>query len=616
MKTRNLKYHIFRSFLAVIAVFAVSIAIFGYYVINYTVIQRAQLQVKNDLRIAEWVYVSEIEKIGHAFNLVAPSQDLKKLKNELGLDYLSIYDRKDINKVKSEIVLKAFSGVPAAGTRLIEEDELKGMGLEIYERCRIKIKSTLMAKPSEKKYLDSAMAIGYAKPLFGATGEVTHVLYGGRILNHDFDLVDKIRSFVFEDQLYDGKPVGTVTIFLDDVRVTTNVLDQDGRRAVGTRVSKNVYQKVVEKGMPWLDRAFVVTDWYLTAYEPIKNIKGEVIGILYVGTLEKPFQDMKKSVFLGFLAIVIFASILAVILSFILNYAILKPFMAILAGISKISKGNLDSRVESRTSIAEFDDLAESFNEMAHRLQEHDMSLKVAADKMTALNKSYLDLVSFVTHELKAILASTILNAYMVRDGFLGLINFKQRKALDAVARNLDYFDATVKNFLDLSRIEKGEMVVRQKVILIKEDVFVFCVDAFLKQASEKNLLISNCVEPGLKILGDLDLLRVVANNLIGNAVKYGRSGGTIIITSKKLDHYCQIEVYNDGVPIAISDKDKLFKKFSRLDSSETKKAPGTGLGLYVTREIIEKHNGRLWFEPRPAGNSFIFEIEKGSETC
>jgi len=612
MKTRSLKVHIFRSFLAVIAVFAVSIAIFGYYVINYTVIQRAQLQVKNDLRIAEWVYVSEIEKIGHAFNLVAPSQDLKKLKKELGLDYLSIYDRKDINKVKSEIVLKAFNGVPAAGTRIIKEDELKGMGSEIYERCRIKIKSTLKAKPSEKKYLESAMAIGYAKPLFGPTGEVTHVLYGGKIVNHDFDLVDRIRDFVFENQLYDGKPVGTVTIFLDDVRVTTNVLDQDGRRAMGTRVSEDVYQKVVEKGMPWLDRAFVVTDWYLTAYEPIKNIKGEVIGILYVGTLEKPFQDIKRNVFLGFLAIVIFASLLAAILSFVLDYAILKPFMAILAGISKISKGDLEYRVQSRTSIAELDDLAESFNEMAHKLHERDMSLKVTADKMTALNKSYLDLVSFVTHELKAIMASTIMNAYMVRDGFLGMINFKQRKVLDAVARNLDYFDSTVKNFLDLSRIEKGEMVVRSKVLLIKEDVLDVSVDAFLKQASEKNLSILNRAEPGLKVKGDLDLLRVVANNLIGNAVKYGRADGAIIISSKKLDHHCQIEVYNDGAPIALQEKDKLFKKFSRLDSLETKKAPGTGLGLYVTREIIEKHNGRLWFEPKNAGNSFIFEIERG----
>jgi signal transduction histidine kinase len=612
MKTKSLKCHIFRSFLAVIAVFAVSIAIFGYYVIHYTVIQRAQLQVKNNLHIAEWVYASEIEKIKRAFNLITPSQDLGKLKRELGLDYLSIYDRKDVNKVKSEIVLKAFDGIPAAGTRIIKEDELKSMGPEIYERCRIKIKSTLKAKPSEMKYLKSAMAIGYAKPLFGPTGEVAHVLYGGKIINYDSDLVDRIRDFVFENQLYDGKPVGTVTIFLDDVRITTNVLDQDGRRAIGTRVSEDVYQKVVEKGIPWLDRAFVVTDWYLTAYEPIRNIKGEVIGILYVGTLEKPFYDIKRNIFLGFLAIVIVASLLAAILAFVLNYAILKPFMAILAGISKISKGDLDYRVESRTSIAELDGLAESFNEMAHKLHEHDMSLKVSADRMTALNKSYLDLVSFVTHELKAIMASTILNAYMVRDGFLGMINFKQRKALDAVARNLDYFDSTVKNFLDLSRIEKGEMVVRSKIILIKEDVFDVSVDAFLKQASEKNLSILNRVEPGLKVKGDLDLLRVVANNLIGNAVKYGRADGAIILSSKKLDHYCQIEIYNDGVPIALQEKDKLFKKFSRLDSSEAKKASGTGLGLYVTREIIEKHNGKLWFEPRNAGNSFIFEIERG----
>jgi signal transduction histidine kinase len=72
------------------------------------------------------------------------------------------------------------------------------------------------------------------------------------------------------------------------------------------------------------------------------------------------------------------------------------------------------------------------------------------------------------------------------------------------------------------------------------------------------------------------------------------------------------VEVYNDSTPISEADKVRLFKKFSRLQNAETKKVKGTGLGLYITREIVEKHGGRIWVEPQEKGNLFIFEIERG----
>ena len=72
--------------------------------------------------------------------------------------------------------------------------------------------------------------------------------------------------------MYKGKDIGTATIFQDDVRISTNVLTEQGTRAIGTRVAEDVYNLVVENGLPWVDRAYVVNDWYITAYEPIRNI--------------------------------------------------------------------------------------------------------------------------------------------------------------------------------------------------------------------------------------------------------------------------------------------------------------------------------------------------------
>jgi signal transduction histidine kinase len=253
---------------------------------------------------------------------------------------------------------------------------------------------------------------------------------------------------------------------------------------------------------------------------------------------------------------------------------------------------NLDAKV------SELFVLTGSFNDMADRLRDRE--------------KSYLDLIGFVAHELKAILASTIMNAYTVRDGYLGMVNFKQRKALDSVARNLDYFSATVKNFLELSRIEKRELNIHKTEFLLKEEIFDMAVDLFLKQAEGKHKAIKNLVPAGIKIEADRDLLQVAANNLIGNAVKYGSENGEIIISLLEVGGGAiRVEVYNDGDVIPEAEKDRLFKKFSRLDMPQARRASGTGLGLFITREIIEKHGGKIWVEAREKGNAFIFEINK-----
>ena len=611
MKSRNLKTNIILSFFAVICVVVVSVAVLGYTIINSNVIQRAQRQIKNDLKVARWAYNTEIDRIRLAFNLVGPSNELEKLKDQIGLDYISVVDRSGLSDVRSEVVRAAFEGKALAATRIIGPEELKEMGRSLYQRSVIEIKPTPKARPTERKVLDSAMAAGYAKPLFDNSGHVRAVMYGGKIVNRDSELVDKIRSFVFENQMYEGRPTGTVTIFLDDVRIATNVLDKNGERAIGTRVSATVYKKVVEEGQTWLDRAFVVTDWYLTAYEPIRNIEGRVIGILYVGILEKPFTDMRRNVFLVFLAIVVIASLMAVILGLVLAQGMARPLTSLLEAAGRFSKGDLSHRIEVFNSrVREIDVLAEAFNDMAGKIDEREKKLEALNKELAALNKSYLDLVGFVSHELKGILSSTIMNAYTVRDGFLGMVNFKQRKALDSVARNLDYLEATVKNFLNLSRLEKGELAVRKSEVLLKEQMVDSALDAFARQAADKEIQVINDVPAAMKVMADVDLLQIVVNNLVGNAVKYGQRGGVLRVSAENRDGRVRVEVYNDGRPLPQDQIDKLFRRFSRLKSEETRAVQGTGLGLFVSKEIVEKHGGRIWVEPRLNGNAFVFEIK------
>ena len=608
----SVKTRILLSFLLVIFALSVSIALLGYYVTERNIIARAERQVLNDLTAARMAYTAEIERIGQGLRLVSPGGDLEDLRGKLELHYLEWVDASAFERLPSRIAQVAtLQGRALGGTRIMAPPELAAITGGFPGKQPIGIEPTRMARPTEREVLTEVLAKEYAIPILDEAGEVKAVVYGGRVINRDYTFVDRIREMVFGKELYDSKPVGTVTIFQDDVRVSTNVLNEAGQRAVGTRVSAQVYEKVVEAGQIWHDRAFVVTDWYKTAYEPIWDVDGNVIGVLYVGTLEQPFHDMSRNILAFFLMSVAGVTAIGVVFSIILAGAISRPLTEVAHASESLVSGDWGCRVHTRTSIREINRMGEAFNAMALGLKEQQEHLRVSNEKLAAMNKSYVDLIGFVAHELKGILASAVMNAYAVRDGFLGMVNFKQRKALDSVARNLDYLDATVKKFLNLGRIERGDLHVRKAELNLKKDVFDASITSLEAVAFRKNLEITNEIDPDLTVQADPDLMLIVANNLVSNAMKYSPKTGRICMTARPVNGKVEVEVYNDATPISAEQRGRLFQKFSRLDNPETKYVKGTGLGLYITKQIIEQHGGDIHVEPRDHGNSFIFQIER-----
>jgi two-component system, NtrC family, sensor kinase len=611
MKTRSLKSYIVTALFLEVIVVAVLMATLGYYTMQQDILARAQKEVVKKIEAAQIVYDNEIDEIKTALILTRDTKSLISVKNILDVDYVYEVPVSSKDKVKSEIAREAFKGNLAGGSRIIAADELQVISNVLLDRAKTKIEYTPKAKPDHKEFLDSALAIEYAMPIMDEKRQIIAVRYAGRIINKDFNLVDDIRDVVFGHEVYNTKPIGTVTIFQDDVRIATNVLNSNGQRAIGTRVSEEVYDQVLQKGASWHDRAFVVSDWYLTAYKPIKNMSDKTIGILYVGILEKPFTDLMAGRFIIFLVIIIISAFLALFVSFFLASKILSPLYKALKASNVISKGDLSYRLKEDSPIREFDQLALSFNEMAVKLEEREKSLMSSKYQCEVMNKRYLDLVGFVSHELKGILASIVLNAYSLKNKLLGPINDAQEKALSSVTRNLDYLSQTVKNFLNLSRIEKQEMVLSKSEFFIKKDIFDSSIDALKQQAEEKRMIFQNNIDENIKINADSGLLQIVANNLLTNALKYGKREGYIVLSSRIFDDIIEIEVYNDGRPISALDIDRLFKKFSRLDYEGEEKAKGTGIGLFITKEIISHHGGRIWVQPKEKGNSFIFQIKK-----
>ena len=243
---------------------------------------------------------------------------------------------------------RVLSGVDLKGVMVIDEDFLSREGLS--EDAYLRIAAGEGTQESEER---RGLTIISAAPVYGQTGEITGMVIAGDLLNNNFDIVDRI-----------GDLLGvTSTIFLDDLRVSTNVRDLSGSRAVGTRVSQAVAEEVITRGERYLGRAFVVTEDYITAYDPLKDPQGNIIGILYVGIPEAPFIAMKQESLTRFIIIGVISLVLAVILAYYLTSGVTKPVNELIKGMRKAEEGDLSVKVNAR-GRDELAQLAESFDHM------------------------------------------------------------------------------------------------------------------------------------------------------------------------------------------------------------------------------------------------------------
>ncbi len=174
------------------------------------------------------------------------------------------------------------------------------------------------------------------------------------------------------------------------------------------------------------------------------------------------------------------------------------------------------------------------------------------------------------------------------------------------------------RNYLDLARIEKGEMAMEAGPVELVEDVLRPVIEELAPAASEKQMLLEEKFRPPIPITGDAALLRVAVRNLLGNAVQYGRRGGKLRLEARTEGEEVLLQVWNQGEGLNQEQLGRLFGKFVRFHPEGGPEARGTGLGLFITKEIVERHSGQIKAEslhgewmlftvrlpcPGPAGN-------------
>ena len=201
-------------------------------------------------------------------------------------------------------------------------------------------------------------------------------LVGGILLNQNLVFIDTINDLVYREASLPEGSKGTATLFLEDVRVSTNVRLFEDRRALGTRVSAAVRAAVLDEGRTWLDSAFVVNDWYISAYEPIVDSFGKRVGMLYVGFLETPFRQAKYATLLTIMLAFLVVTTVSVPIFLRWARAIFKPLERMSDTITRVEGGNMSARTELKAASDEIGRVALHLDGLLDQLQQRDRELR------------------------------------------------------------------------------------------------------------------------------------------------------------------------------------------------------------------------------------------------
>jgi signal transduction histidine kinase len=427
------------------------------------------------------------------------------------------------------------------------------------------------------------------------------------MLNFNYELVDRLRTTVFSETDYNGKPRGTVTIFKNEVRVATNVLTHDGARAIGTRVSEIVRHTVLEQGTNYTGEALVVDAWYLSAYSPLRDPSGKTVGMIYVGLLRAPYDDMRDGFIARFLLPVGAVGLLAVWAALYLVNRITLPVRALSLSASRLARGDWDHPFTIPHTYKEIENLAGAYADMRaairkrdHELQGRNEELSLTNEKLEQSNRSYMQTLGFVTHELKAPLAAIQMLIATMVDGYLGTVPPQVSDFFTRIQRNCEELQDMVRDYLDLSRLERGELVAAKSAIDLAKTVVEMAVDQTAVFFRSRNITVSVDCPAELAAVADPGLLRIALGNFLTNAAKYGREGGKAVVTATAEDGCVMLSVWNEGEGFPPEQAGRLFDKFFRVRSAHTHAKRGSGIGLFTVKNIAELHGGRAWAESEP----------------
>jgi len=478
------------------------------------------------------------------------------------------------------------SGEEQSATEIIPAELLAQVGLE--EQAYIALIDTPKAAPGpfDAREGTAGLSLTGVYPLKGEDGRMIGGVLVAHLFNNNSTLVDRIRGVAGVD---------TVTIFFGDLRVSTNVMTEAGERAIGTRVSQEVFEVVLEQGLDYVGRAFVVNDWYITRYEPLRDHKGQVVGSLYVGARESTFRALvhtfNKRVVLIALVCIVLAGIIAVPIARLIT----RPIAELVEANRHLAQGDMTVHVQPY-GTGELAILGRSFNKMAETLNQNRQEL-LHKERLASMGQ----LAAGVAHEINNPLGTILLLADVLRNE--AHEDDPRREDLDTIIAETLRCKKIVADLLNFAR--------QQEVLIQETDVnalLAHITEAISPQPIFEKVKIVRQFSPELPLIqADPAQLQQVFINLLNNAAEAMEDGGTITLTTRSVDNqWIEVKVADTGCGIPAENLGKVHTPFfttKRLGN-------GTGLGLSIVYGIIKIHQGQITVQSQDGnGTTFIVTL-------
>ena len=598
-------------------------------------------KVESELQVAEQYLQRIVGATGTSVEALAASHAVQKAaengqlndflaleKDALGLDFLSIVQPTSIDEhmQKWPVVQSALSGTARTAVDLFGADDLLMINVALAEQAELLLIPTEAAVPTDKVAETRGMVIHTAAPV--SINGSQRVLVGGILLNRNLDFIDTINTLVYQRKNTAEDPRGTATLFLEDVRISTNVRLFENVRALGTRVSAEVRSAVLDDGQTWLDRAFVVNDWYISGYLPIYDSFERRIGMLYVGFLEEPFRLVKRDAIA--MMWIAFIGILLVFIPVFLRLAggIFSPLERMTQTMRRVETGDLAARNNLNRTGGEIAEVSQHLDHLLDQVQERDKQLREWADDLNIrveertaqlqeanqkLETTYQQLVMSEKlasiGEITAGVAHEINNPVAVIQGNVDVVRLTLGEQAEPVKTELDLIDRQIMRI--------GGIVGKLLQFARPDDYGKYEEYVNLRDVTQDSLGLVDHVYASKDIDVHLDLahipdvkinpseLQQVIINLIINAVQAMDGKGTLIIRTHPSERggkqgVC-LAFQDSGPGISEDTINTIFDPFFT-----TKRAKGTGLGLSISQTIIQTAGGIITAENHPEGGALM----------
>jgi two-component system NtrC family sensor kinase len=628
----NIRFKLVVSLLSIVLLTGTLSTIVGINIINKNVIREAYENVRGSLAATNELYGEEIARRSRTIQYLAKTPEivraaatkdratlyekLVQIKQEFSFDIVNVVDPEGKVLVRAN-AYDAFgdsmaryrtiqevlrTGAPITGTGVLDSENIRFEGPSIAERTLIPVVPTPHARPRSSLVESRAMVIKIAAPIMDGK-RLRGILYAALLLNNNSMFVDRFKRLVFKDEKLHGKDVGATTLFLGDIRVATNVVDSAGRRAIGTQVSEEVYRRVFEEGKVWLDKAFVVDNWYLSGYSPLFDIDHRPLGILYVGILKQKYDLILRGTTLSFLLVIFVTTVLAIALAVYLINLYTRPLKRIIAASTEMALG-FYHRIEADPNDDDSRNLERAFNSMVDAIQERDLRLKEQAERTILKSEKLASigrLASGIAHEINNPLTGVLTYSSLLLEDLQAT---KYEEDLRVIRDETLRCRGIVRRILDFARDTKPEKAPADLNGIIEDSLRIL-----EKHVNFQNVAIVRTLDLGLPPVSvDAGEIRSIINDLAVNAADAMPNGGTLTITTEREagTGMIVVRVADTGVGISPENLGKIFEPFFTTKD----RGKGTGLGLAMTYGVVQRHNGTIDVRSKVGeGSEFVIKL-------